>query len=398
MESATSTASRLEPLSSLRPHPDNPRRGDIDAIARSLSQHGQYRPIVAQKSTRHILAGNHTWRAAKTLGWKHIAVTWLDIDDLTARKVLIADNRTADLASYDNDTLITLLMSIPNIETAGYDQHELNALTNADGHDELLADPTDGTVKEPREQATIRLGRYELWLTASASESLRQAVDQKQKATTVRHLRTLLGFPPEEPNPVPSTNPTQRFASDADLTPINAISPHPSNPRQGDIGAISESLRHLGQYRPIVVNRRTDRILVGNHTWYAARALGWTEINAVFIDVDENAENAILLNDNRTSDLATYDDEILLNLLKSTPLDGIGFSGDDLDELLGDVAKGRYHRRPAKTSHVSCRVLTWTWKVNYADFDAWDAHDNQYEYIAENLNLNPDEWNTESNP
>jgi hypothetical protein len=51
------------------------------------------------------------------------------------------------------------------------------------------------------------------------------------------------------------------------------------NVRQGDIGAISESLKAHGQYRPIVVDKRTNRILAGNHTWKAAKSLGWTQIN-----------------------------------------------------------------------------------------------------------------------
>ncbi len=41
------------PISSLRPHPRNPRRGDLDAVKDSLRHHGQYRPIVANRSVCH---------------------------------------------------------------------------------------------------------------------------------------------------------------------------------------------------------------------------------------------------------------------------------------------------------------------------------------------------------
>lgn len=93
------------PIDSLIAHPRNARIGKVDLIAESLAAHGQYRPIVAQTSTRYILAGNHTWKAAKSLGWTTIAVTWLDVDDAEADAVLIADNRVSDLAAYDDSAL-----------------------------------------------------------------------------------------------------------------------------------------------------------------------------------------------------------------------------------------------------------------------------------------------------
>lgn len=51
----------------------NPRRGDVAAIAESLTRHGQYRPIVVNAGSltgrvNEVLAGNHTLLAAKHLG------------------------------------------------------------------------------------------------------------------------------------------------------------------------------------------------------------------------------------------------------------------------------------------------------------------------------------------
>ena len=43
----------------LRPHPRNPRRGDVDAIEESIAENGFYGCVVAQRSTGYILAGNH---------------------------------------------------------------------------------------------------------------------------------------------------------------------------------------------------------------------------------------------------------------------------------------------------------------------------------------------------
>lgn len=120
---------------------------------------------------------------------------------------------------------------------------------------------------------------------------------------------------------------------------IDQIHPHPRNVRQGDIGAISESLKSHGQYRTVVYQESTKRILAGNHTWKAAKALGWKTIAATPIVCDDEQALRILLADNRSSDLATYDDKELMSLLQeiadtTQQLEGTLFDGDDLDDLV----------------------------------------------------------------
>lgn len=120
------------------------------------------------------------------------------------------------------------------------------------------------------------------------------------------------------------------------------IQPHPMNVRQGDVGAIVESLKAHGQYRPIVVQRSTGNILAGNHTWKAAKILGLKTLEVTYVDVDDDEALRILLVDNRTNDLATYDDPALSEILKQLSetelgLTGTGFDGDDLDELLNTL-------------------------------------------------------------
>ena len=124
--------------------------------------------------------------------------------------------------------------------------------------------------------------------------------------------------------------------------PIEQLSVHPHNARQGDIGAISKSLEEHGQYRPIVVQKSTMRVLAGNHTLQAAAALGWKHVEAVTIDVDDDQALRILLVDNRTNDLADYDNGVLVDLLESLVftdigLIGTGFTGSDLDDLIANA-------------------------------------------------------------
>jgi hypothetical protein len=92
---------RQLPINEVKVHPLNPREGDIGSIIDSLEVMGQYRPIVVNKRTKHISSGNHTYQGAVQLGWEKIAVHWVDVDDVEEIKILIVDNRTSDLATYD---------------------------------------------------------------------------------------------------------------------------------------------------------------------------------------------------------------------------------------------------------------------------------------------------------
>jgi hypothetical protein len=139
------------------------------------------------------------------------------------------------------------------------------------------------------------------------------------------------------------------------VVPINELKNHPRNVRQGDVGAISESLKDNGQYRPIVVQKSTGYVLAGNHTLKAAKALGWKEIAATYVDCDDDRALRILLADNRTNDLATYDDNALADLLKELAnsengLIGTTYDGDELDRILSDI--GEHQPEPTDNSYT----------------------------------------------
>src|SRR5690606_25237704 len=103
-----------------------------------------------------------------------------------------------------------------------------------------------------------------------------------------------------------------------------------------------ESIEHNGFYGVVVVQRSTGYILAGNHRYLAARHAGATEIPVAWVDVDDDEALRILLADNRTNDLASYDNHALAELLQGLmtetgTLDGTGYGGDALDELLADL-------------------------------------------------------------
>lgn len=133
-------------------------------------------------------------------------------------------------------------------------------------------------------------------------------------------------------------------------TTISKLKHFHKNPRKGDVDAVAESLGKLGQFKPIVVNRgtitgRRNEVLAGNHTLKAARKLGWTHIDADFVDVDEDTATRIVLADNRTADKATYDNTELLGLIRELPdTEGTGYTGDDIQDLL---IEAELHTLPA---------------------------------------------------
>jgi len=128
--------------------------------------------------------------------------------------------------------------------------------------------------------------------------------------------------------------------------PIESLHPDPANARahgEQNIAAITASLRRFGQRLPLVVQRDGMIVRAGNGRLAAARAMGWTHIAAVIVDEGNADASAFALADNRTSELAEWDDARLAELLKGLPTEircDIGFSDADMKELLASLQSG----------------------------------------------------------
>lgn len=131
----------------LEPHPDNPREGDVSAIKDSIKRFGFNSVIVAHKSTGHILAGNHRFEAARQLGFNEVPVMWLKCDAHEAKAFMLADNKTADRAGYDEEELAGVLESLgssdDDFQGTGFESEELEGLV--DGLTESINEPAAGT-------------------------------------------------------------------------------------------------------------------------------------------------------------------------------------------------------------------------------------------------------------
>ena len=146
------------PVDKLQHLDGNPRIGNVEAVAKSYDKFGQRKPIVATKDGT-VISGNHQLAAAKQLGWEKIAVLFTDDDELTAKAFALADNRTSDLGTYDDDFLADMLGSVASdlelLKATSFDEKDLLALVKKQ---EVIED------EAPEIRATeIKLGqKYQL--------------------------------------------------------------------------------------------------------------------------------------------------------------------------------------------------------------------------------------------
>lgn len=121
-------------VSELRADPNNARRHsdrNVEAIKASLRRFGQRLPLIAREGGV-IVAGNGRLKAAQALGWKEVAVVYVDDDPSKAAAFAIADNRTAELATWDGATLAATLQTLTeedlDLVDLGWTSAELDAL------------------------------------------------------------------------------------------------------------------------------------------------------------------------------------------------------------------------------------------------------------------------------
>jgi DNA modification methylase len=154
-------------LDSLQLDPDNAREHDkanIDAIKASLEKFGQRKPIVVADGV--VIAGNGTMEAAQALGWEEIdTVSADDLDETERRAYAIADNRTAELAKWNEAKLAEALSSVTEDgdamgEATGFDHQAIVDLV-----EQHLAEPkeiVEDEVPEVQEETVTKPG--DLWV------------------------------------------------------------------------------------------------------------------------------------------------------------------------------------------------------------------------------------------
>jgi len=118
-------------IASLVGDPSNVRKHDqknLDAIKGSLARFGQQKPIVVG-ANNVVIAGNGTVAAALSLGWVEISIVRSELIGPEATAFAIADNRTAELAEWDEDALAQQLAAL------AIDDEDLARATGFDAND-----------------------------------------------------------------------------------------------------------------------------------------------------------------------------------------------------------------------------------------------------------------------
>jgi len=125
----------MVPIGRLKQHSRNVNHGDFGAIEESIKASGFWGALVVRRETSEILAGNHRYAVAKSLGYSELPVTWVSCDNDTSLRILLADNHTGRLGSDDPNALAELLA-----ELAATDKGLLGTAFSGDDLQVLLDD------------------------------------------------------------------------------------------------------------------------------------------------------------------------------------------------------------------------------------------------------------------
>lgn len=148
-EEANSLQINMKPLSWLKPYAKNPRVNDkaVPFVAESIKNFGFLVPIVANKDGV-ILSGHTRFLASKLLGLAEVPV--LVVDNLTEAKeraYRIADNKVADMSTFDNRLLLEELKGIADLDADAFTGFEIGEIFDDvmdEGDKELLEEEQNG--------------------------------------------------------------------------------------------------------------------------------------------------------------------------------------------------------------------------------------------------------------
>lgn len=150
-------------IDKIKPYENNPRdnKAGIDAVANSIKEFKWQQPIVVDKNNV-IIVGHTRYLAAKKLGLKEVPVkvaTGLTPEQVKAYR--LADNKTGELTSWDNELLSSELNDILDIDMSDFG-FDLNIL---DDEEEVQEDDFDEEIpEEPKSKLgqIYQLGRHRL--------------------------------------------------------------------------------------------------------------------------------------------------------------------------------------------------------------------------------------------
>jgi ParB-like chromosome segregation protein Spo0J len=196
---------KLVPVGDLRPNPRNPNTHpakQVELLAKNIRYFGFRHPITVSRLSGCIVAGHGRLEAAKALGMQIVPVDYQDFaSENDEMAVLVADNRLAELATTDLNTLESVIkdLKVADFDTilTGFEDGDLESLLGQVGEseEEDAGEPVDEDLGKG--DVTIALGLYRFKLTQEEYlawiDSVKQAVGFDKESVT-KELRNRLGI------------------------------------------------------------------------------------------------------------------------------------------------------------------------------------------------------------
>jgi hypothetical protein len=115
-------------LSTLKPYPNNPNNGDLEAIEESLRRFGMVDGLIVNRPTREILGGNHRYFTLLEAGVKQCWVGWVTKDEQEAQALVIGLNEIGKMAWWDKGHMSEILKGLDDLSGTGYTFDKLDDL------------------------------------------------------------------------------------------------------------------------------------------------------------------------------------------------------------------------------------------------------------------------------
>lgn len=126
--------------------------------------------------------------------------------------------------------------------------------------------------------------------------------------------------------------------------PIDSLRAWTKNPRRNEpaIARVAESIQKFGFGAPVVARRADSMVIAGHTRLLAAKQLGLAQVPVRFLDLTETEAKQLSLADNKLSELAEWDDDLLADVLKElqaedADLSATGFAADEIDRILSEI-------------------------------------------------------------
>lgn len=146
---------------------NNPRRGDVPKIAESIQEQGWFGRLIVQaysprQGTSRVLKGNHSFQAGTSVGMTAFPCEVLDVDDVEGDKIMVGDNRYAELATWEDRILAEVLVPLPDLLGTGYTDVDLQALLSSL---EMPDDPEPPEGRAPAAEVRVQVGTVSFTIT-----------------------------------------------------------------------------------------------------------------------------------------------------------------------------------------------------------------------------------------